>query len=61
MNRTISLLKTAFSRLGFGVKLGATGKIGDDAGLNPLDRLRRRAVQAWALIGWTSLGGAADR
>jgi signal transduction histidine kinase len=57
MNRTTSLLKPTFSWLDFGGKLGATGKIGDDPGLNPLDRLRRRAVQAWALIGWTSLVG----
>jgi methyl-accepting chemotaxis protein len=31
------------------------GRRRDDAELNPLDRLRRRAVQAWALIGWVSL------
>ncbi|TCP73248.1 methyl-accepting chemotaxis protein [Sphingomonas sp. PP-CE-1G-424] len=57
MNRIAAVLKPAFSQLNFGAKLGAAAKIEDDAGLNPLDRLRRRAVQAWAAIGWISLGG----
>ncbi len=42
-------------RAGAGVSVDLAATDPDGGRLNPLDRLRVRAVQAWALVGWVSL------
>ena len=53
MTRIAVRLASVFGKTDVGADTGAYPKARD--GLNPLDRLRRRGVQAWALLGWISL------
>ncbi len=56
MTRIAALLRPMFVKTGVAADPSADLRAGD-GGLNPLDRLRRRGVQAWASIGWVSLVG----